>query len=90
MEHANPGQEESEPGGTCGALGQLDDERIRLMGLVVRTHRLLTDRLGRELEDSVTSRNVPASQPLSTSHLIWRSSASGVTASGAGHAGLTA
>jgi MarR family 2-MHQ and catechol resistance regulon transcriptional repressor len=51
--HDNGGQDESEPGGTCGVLGQLDDERIRLMGLVVRTHRLLTDRLGRELEDSV-------------------------------------
>src|SRR3984957_17126229 len=42
-----------EGGGTCGVLGQLDDERIRLMGLVVRTHRLLTDRLGRELEEAV-------------------------------------
>jgi MarR family 2-MHQ and catechol resistance regulon transcriptional repressor len=40
-------------GGSCGVLGQLDDERIRLMGLVVRTHRLLADRLGRELEEAV-------------------------------------
>jgi DNA-binding MarR family transcriptional regulator len=39
--------------GTCGVLGQMDDERIRLMGLIVRTHRQLTDTLGRELERSV-------------------------------------
>jgi len=39
--------------GTCGVLGQMDDERIRLMGLIVRTHRRLTDSLGRELEQSV-------------------------------------
>jgi MarR family 2-MHQ and catechol resistance regulon transcriptional repressor len=39
--------------GTCGVLGQLDDERIKLMGLIVRTHRRLTDVLGRELERSV-------------------------------------
>ena len=37
----------------CGVLGQIDDERLHLMGLVVRTHRLLTDRLGRELEEDV-------------------------------------
>lgn len=42
-----------EAGGTCGVLGQIDDERIRLMGLIVRTHRRLTDSLGRELEQSV-------------------------------------
>ena len=43
------------PGGgnSCGVLGQIDDERLHLMGLVVRTHRLLTDRLGRELEQDV-------------------------------------
>ncbi len=40
-------------GGTCGVLGQIDDDRIRLMGLIVRTHRQLTDTLGRELEQSV-------------------------------------
>ena len=31
----------------------MDDERIQLMGLIVRTHRRLTDSLGRELEQSV-------------------------------------
>jgi DNA-binding MarR family transcriptional regulator len=40
-------------GGTCGVLGQMDDERIRLMGLIVRTHRRLTESLGRELEQNV-------------------------------------
>jgi MarR family transcriptional regulator, 2-MHQ and catechol-resistance regulon repressor len=40
-------------GGTCGVLGQMDDERIQLMGLIVRTHRRLTDALGRELEQTV-------------------------------------
>lgn len=40
-------------GNTCGVLGQIDDERLHLMGLVIRTHRLLTDRLGRELEQDV-------------------------------------
>ena len=39
--------------GTCGVLGQIDDERLQLMGLIIRTHRRLTDTLGRELEDSV-------------------------------------
>ena len=39
--------------GTCGVLGQMDDDRIRLMGLIVRTHRRLTDSLGRELEQNV-------------------------------------
>jgi DNA-binding MarR family transcriptional regulator len=43
----------SADGGSCGLLDQIDDERLRLMGLVVRTHRLLTDRLGRELEERV-------------------------------------
>jgi DNA-binding MarR family transcriptional regulator len=37
----------------CGVLGQIDDERLHLMGLIVRSHRLLTDRLGRELEQEV-------------------------------------
>jgi DNA-binding MarR family transcriptional regulator len=39
-------------GGTCGVLGQIDDERLQLMGLLVRTHRRLTDTLGRELEEA--------------------------------------
>jgi MarR family transcriptional regulator, 2-MHQ and catechol-resistance regulon repressor len=42
-----------QPGGSCGVLGQIDDDRIRLMGLIVRTHRKLTDSLGRELEQNV-------------------------------------
>jgi DNA-binding MarR family transcriptional regulator len=37
-------------GGTCGVLGQIDDERLQLMGLVVRSHRRLSIVLGRELE----------------------------------------
>jgi MarR family transcriptional regulator, 2-MHQ and catechol-resistance regulon repressor len=43
------------PGGgnSCGVLGQIDDERLHLMGLIIRSHRLLTDRLGRELEQDV-------------------------------------
>jgi DNA-binding MarR family transcriptional regulator len=41
------------PGNSCGVLGQIDDERLHLMGLIVRSHRLLTDRLGRELERDV-------------------------------------
>jgi DNA-binding MarR family transcriptional regulator len=48
-EQLDPGAD----GGSCGLLDQIDDERVRLMGLVVRTHRLLTDRLGRELEQGV-------------------------------------
>ncbi len=39
--------------GTCGVLGQIDDERLHLMGLFIRAHRRLTDLLGRELEESV-------------------------------------
>ena len=45
--------DDGEPGGTCGVLGQIDDDRIRLMTLIVRTHRRLTDSLGRELEQNV-------------------------------------
>jgi MarR family 2-MHQ and catechol resistance regulon transcriptional repressor len=45
--------EESLDGGTCGILGQIDDERLQLMGLLVRSHRRLTDLLGRELEQVV-------------------------------------
>ena len=48
-----PEDEAADGGGTCGVLGQIDDERLQLMGLIVRTHRRLTDTLGRELEDSV-------------------------------------
>ncbi|HEX4434920.1 MAG TPA: MarR family winged helix-turn-helix transcriptional regulator [Acidimicrobiales bacterium] len=49
----DPGADAGQPGGTCGVLGQMDDDRIRLMGLIVRTHRRLTDSLGRELEENV-------------------------------------
>jgi MarR family 2-MHQ and catechol resistance regulon transcriptional repressor len=40
------------PGG-CGVLGQIQDDRIQLMGLVIRSHRRLTDLLGAELEQTV-------------------------------------
>lgn len=49
----DPAELRPDDGGTCGVLGQMDDERIQLMGLIVRTHRRLTDTLGRELEQSV-------------------------------------
>src|SRR6202453_739317 len=39
--------------GTCDLLAQIDDERLALMGLLVRSHRHLTYLLGRELEQSV-------------------------------------
>jgi MarR family transcriptional regulator, 2-MHQ and catechol-resistance regulon repressor len=39
--------------GACGVLDQIDDPRIELMGLLVRTHRRLTDTLGKELEEQV-------------------------------------
>ena len=39
--------------GTCGVLSQIDDERLHLMGLLIRSHRRLTELLGRELERSV-------------------------------------
>ena len=45
--------EGDEATGTCGVLGQIDDERLQLMGLIIRTHRQLTDTLGRELEEAV-------------------------------------
>jgi MarR family 2-MHQ and catechol resistance regulon transcriptional repressor len=45
--------EAASDGGTCGVLGQIDDERLQLMGLLVRSHRRLADLLGRELEQSV-------------------------------------
>jgi MarR family transcriptional regulator, 2-MHQ and catechol-resistance regulon repressor len=47
------GDVEGAGAGTCGVLGQMDDDRIRLMTLIVRTHRRLTDNLGRELEQNV-------------------------------------
>jgi MarR family transcriptional regulator, 2-MHQ and catechol-resistance regulon repressor len=50
---ARPEGDLGEGGGTCGVLGQMDDDRIRLMTLIVRTHRQLTDNLGRELEQNV-------------------------------------
>jgi MarR family 2-MHQ and catechol resistance regulon transcriptional repressor len=39
--------------GSCGVLGQIQDDRIQLMGLVIRSHRRLTDLLGAELEQTV-------------------------------------
>ena len=39
--------------GTCDLLAQIEDERLALMGLLVRSHRRLTYLLGRELEQSV-------------------------------------
>jgi DNA-binding MarR family transcriptional regulator len=36
----------------CGLLGQIDDERLELMGLIVRAHRRLSYLLGRELEQA--------------------------------------
>jgi MarR family 2-MHQ and catechol resistance regulon transcriptional repressor len=38
---------------TCGALAQIDDERLRLMGLLVRSHRRLSFVLAQELERAV-------------------------------------
>ena len=43
-------------GGSCGLLGQIQDERLQLMGLLVRSHRRLSYLLGQELEDAVRSR----------------------------------
>jgi MarR family 2-MHQ and catechol resistance regulon transcriptional repressor len=40
-------------GGSCGVLAQIDDERLRLMGLLIRSHRRLSYLLGRELEEAV-------------------------------------
>ena len=48
-EEAHPGLDD----GACELLAQIDDERLALMGLLVRTHRHLTDLLGHELEQSV-------------------------------------
>jgi MarR family 2-MHQ and catechol resistance regulon transcriptional repressor len=54
-EHESLDTPSAEPslGNSCGVLGQIDDERLHLMGLIIRSHRLLTDRLGRELEQDV-------------------------------------
>jgi DNA-binding MarR family transcriptional regulator len=44
----------SEEAGTCGGvLDQIDDPRLQLMGLLMRSQRRLTDVLGRELEETV-------------------------------------
>jgi DNA-binding MarR family transcriptional regulator len=54
MTQPGMGEEElAKAGGTCGVLGQIDDERLALMGLLVRSHRRLTDLLGGELERAV-------------------------------------
>ncbi len=53
MDVANRRVEETEDAGTCGVLGQIDDERLQLMGLLIRSHRRLTELLGRELEAQV-------------------------------------
>jgi DNA-binding MarR family transcriptional regulator len=45
--------EEAVESGTCGVLGQINDERLQLMGLLVRSHRRLSDVLGAELERTV-------------------------------------
>jgi MarR family transcriptional regulator, 2-MHQ and catechol-resistance regulon repressor len=42
-----------EGGGTCGLLAQIEDDRLQLMGLLVRSHRHLTYLLGRRLEQTV-------------------------------------
>jgi MarR family transcriptional regulator, 2-MHQ and catechol-resistance regulon repressor len=39
--------------GTCGVLAQINDDRLQLMGLLIRSHRRLTDLLGDELERNV-------------------------------------
>jgi MarR family transcriptional regulator, 2-MHQ and catechol-resistance regulon repressor len=49
-DEAEPGLE---GGGTCGLLAQIEDERLQLMGLLVRSHRHLTYLLGRQLEQTV-------------------------------------
>jgi|HubBroStandDraft_1064217.scaffolds.fasta_scaffold113125_2 MarR family 2-MHQ and catechol resistance regulon transcriptional repressor len=47
-----PGEMSSDS--TCNALAQIvSDERLLLMGLLVRSHRRLADLLGRELEQAV-------------------------------------
>jgi MarR family 2-MHQ and catechol resistance regulon transcriptional repressor len=41
------------PSSPCGVLAQIDDERLQLMGLLMRSHRRLTEQLGTELEQAV-------------------------------------
>ena len=48
-DEAHPGLDD----GACELLAQIDDERLALMGLLVRSHRQLIYLLGRELEQSV-------------------------------------
>jgi DNA-binding MarR family transcriptional regulator len=59
--HTEPDQTDSQPGagsadGGCGILAQIDDERLQLMGLLVRSNRHLSMTLGRELEQAC---NIP-------------------------------
>jgi DNA-binding MarR family transcriptional regulator len=37
----------------CGVLAQIQDERLHLMTLFIRSHRRLTEQLGQELEQAV-------------------------------------
>lgn len=49
-------EDEARPGadaGICGILAQIDDERLRLMGLLIGAHRRLSFLLGQELEQAV-------------------------------------
>jgi DNA-binding MarR family transcriptional regulator len=46
-------EQEEAPSNPCGVLAQINDERLQLMGLLVRSHRYLTELLGQELEKSV-------------------------------------
>ena len=41
------------PSSPCGVLAQIDDERLQLMGLFMRSHRRVTEQLGQELEQAV-------------------------------------
>src|ERR1700721_1024871 len=59
--HTRPDQMDSPPDaesadGGCGMLAQIDDERLQLMGLLVRSNRHLSMTLGRELEQAC---NIP-------------------------------
>jgi DNA-binding MarR family transcriptional regulator len=53
MDTAEGLEQGTEDAGTCGVLGQIQDERLQLMGLLIRSHRRLTELLGRELEEQV-------------------------------------
>src|SRR5580700_4367735 len=50
-EAAHP--QETDHSESCGLLGQINDERLQLMGLLIGSHRRLTDLLGAELERTV-------------------------------------